>query len=96
MTGIATAFDRGIQVLTHLGHYELAAVFGGIVRQKASSPTRMAYLSTNYPIVNARSSSREEKLGAERYAAAIARGASMSYDEALEVTTSALDSSISA
>lgn len=34
----------------------------------------------------------QKELGAERYAAAIARGAAMSYDEALDSTTSALDS----
>ena len=33
LTGIATTFDRGIQVLTHLGHYELAAVLGGIATE---------------------------------------------------------------
>ena len=32
------------------------------------------------------------ELGAERYAEAIARGAAMSYDEALDSTTRALDS----
>ncbi len=30
-TGVATAFDRGIQVLASTGRYELAAVLGGVV-----------------------------------------------------------------
>ena len=36
-TGVATAFDRGIQVLVHLGHYEPAAVLGGIVTKPRST-----------------------------------------------------------
>jgi hypothetical protein len=33
----------------------------------------------------------ETELGAEQYAAAVARGAAMTYDEALDSTTRALD-----
>ena len=90
MTGIATTFDRGIQVLTHLGHYELAAIFGGIATQGVFANTYGVPVH-ELPDRQRALERLEEKLGAERYTAAIARGASMSYDEALKSTTLALD-----
>ena len=86
LTGIATTFDRGIQVLTHLGHYELAAVFGGIATQGVFANTYGVPVH-ELPDRQRALERLEEKLGAERYTAAIARGASMSYDEALKSTT---------
>ena len=92
-TGVATAFDRGIQVLVHLGHYELAAVLGGIVTEGVFANT---YGAPAHELPDRRRALEQlaKELGAERYAAAIARGAVMSYDEAIDSTTSALDSLI--
>ncbi len=90
LTGIATTFDRGIQVLCHLGHFELAAVFGGIVTEGAFANTFGVPVHELPDRQRALEQLRGE-LGDERYAAAIARGASMSYDEVLNSTTRALD-----
>jgi hypothetical protein len=89
LTGIATTFDRGIQVLTHLGHYELAAVLGGIATEGVFANT-YGVPAHELPDRQSALERLEAELGTERYAAAIARGAAMSYDEALNSTTTAL------
>ena len=91
LTGIATTFDRGIQVLTHLGHYELAAVLGGIATEGVFANTYGVPVH-ELPDRQSALDRAEAELGSERYTAAIARGASMSYDEALGSTTRALES----
>ena len=90
MMGIATTFDRGIQCSVHLGHSELAAVLGGIVTEGVFANT---YGVPTHEIPDRQRALRQlrEELGDERCAAAIARGAAMSYDEALNSTTTALD-----
>ena len=90
MTGIATTFDRGIQVLTHLGCYELAAVFGGIATEGVFANT-YGVPAHELPDRHHALDRLAAELGAERYGAAVARGAAMSYDEALSTTTAALD-----
>ena len=90
LTGIATTFDRGIQVLCQLGHHELAAVLGGIVTEGVFANT---YGVPVHEIPDRQHALEQLKanLGDERYAAAIARGAAMDYDEALSSTIRALD-----
>ncbi len=90
LTAIATTFDRGIQVLTHLGHYELAAVLAGIATEGVFANT-FGVPVHELPDRERALERLQRELGAQRYAAAIARGAAMSYDEALNSTTSALD-----
>jgi hypothetical protein len=90
LTGIATTFDRGIQVLTHLGHYEVAAVLGGIATEGVFANTFGVPVHEIPDRERALQQLREE-LGDERYAAAVARGAAMSYEEALGSTIRALD-----
>ena len=58
MTGIATTFDRGIQVLCHLGHHELAAVLGGIVRGDLRQHVRRAGSRNPGSSARARTASR--------------------------------------
>jgi predicted ATPase/class 3 adenylate cyclase len=89
-TGVATAFDRGIQVLASTGHREMAAVLGGIVTEGIFAKTH------GIPVHELPDRQRtlehlETELGAQRFTAAIARGAAMTYDEALDSTTRALD-----
>ena len=89
-TGVATAFDRGIQVLASTGNDELAAVLGGIVTEGVFANTH-AIPAHELPDRQRALERVEAGLGAERYATAIARGAGMSYDEALDSTIRALD-----
>ena len=95
LTGIATTFDRGIQVLVRLGHHELAAVLGGIATEGVFANTYGVPVH-ELPDRQGALDRAEAELGSERYAAAIARGASMSYDEALGSTTRALESLMTA
>ena len=90
LTGIATMFDRGIQVLCHLGHYEFGAVLGGIVTEGCFANT-FGVPVHELPDRQRALERLKSELGAQRYAAAVARGASMSYDEALSSTTRFLD-----
>lgn len=90
LSGIATTFDRGIHVLTDLGHDELAAVLGGIATEGVFADT-FGVPAHELPDRQRALERLQLNLGAERYAAAVARGAAMSYDEALESTTRALE-----
>ena len=80
-TGVATAFDRGIQVLASTGHHELAAVLGGIVTAGVFADTH-AIPVHELPDRQHSLERIEAELGIETYAAAISRGAAMTYDEA--------------
>jgi hypothetical protein len=89
-TGVATAFDRGIQVLASTGHREMAAILGGIVTEGIFANTH------GIPVHELPDRQRtlehlETELGAQRFTAAIARVAAMTYDEALDSTTRMLD-----
>jgi hypothetical protein len=89
-SGVATAFDRGIQVLAATGHHELAAVLGGIVTEGVFANTH-ALPDHELPDRQRALERLEADLGADRYAASIARGATMTYDEALDSTVLALE-----
>jgi predicted ATPase/class 3 adenylate cyclase len=86
----ATTFDRGIQILAHLGHYDLAAVVGGIVTKGVSANT-YGVPAHELPDRQRALELLKAELGSDKYAAAVSRGAAMSYDEALDSTTRALD-----
>jgi tetratricopeptide (TPR) repeat protein len=89
-TGVATAIDRGIQVLASTGHHEMSAFLGGIMTEGVFANIHgvpVHELPDRQRVVKR----LEAELGADRYAAAIARGAAMSYDEALDSTTRALN-----
>jgi tetratricopeptide (TPR) repeat protein len=89
-TAVATAFDRGIQVLASTGHNQTAAVLGGIVTEGVFATTHAVPVH-ELPDRQRALEHLEVELGAERYAAAIARGSAMTYDEAVDSTTRALD-----
>lgn len=89
-TGVATAFDRGIQVLASLGQCEMSAVLGGIVTKGVFAGIR-AVPAHELPDRQRALEHLEAELGAQRYRAVIARGAAMNYDEALDSTTHTLD-----
>lgn len=90
VTGIATTFDRGIQVLTYLGHYELAAVLGGIATEGVFANT-YGVPAHELPDRQHALERLQAELGGQRYSVAVARGAAMSYDEAISSTIAALD-----
>ena len=68
----------------------MAAVVGGIVTEGVFANT-YGVPAHELPDRQRALEQLQKELGAERYAEAIARGAAMSYDEALDSTTRALD-----
>ena len=89
-TAVATALDRGIQVLASTGNHELAALLGGVVTEGVFANT-YGVPAPEVPDRQRALERLETELGADTYAAAIERGAAMTYDEALDSTTRALD-----
>ena len=77
-------------MLASTGNHELAALLGGIVTEGVFANT-YGVPAPELPDRQRALERLETELGADTYAAAIERGAAMTYDEALDSTTRALD-----
>jgi predicted ATPase/class 3 adenylate cyclase len=86
---LATALDRGIQVLASIGDRESSAVLAGIVTQGLFA--RMRPLPVHeVPDRQRALDDVEAVLGTNQFELAVARGAAMSYDEAVTFAADAL------